>query len=249
MSSKKILNRRQFWGRIWPKILRTVKKNGLFLPGERILVALSGGPDSVCLAHALWLLSRKWNLRLHLVHFHHGLRPGADRDALWTQKWARQFQLPLTIRKLPVPATAQKRRKGLEEAGRTLRYRSLLQLAKKLGCVKIATGHTLDDQAETVLWSLLRGRDSGISAIPVRRPIAPGARIQVIRPLLNLRKGEVFQYLKSHGLRYRTDPSNRSKRFLRNRIRHELLPLLETFNPNIRERLIKCLPMGLGPKT
>lgn len=205
--------------------------------GDRVLAAVSGGPDSVCLAHYLSQARRRRGFWLELLHVHHGLRPkDADRDAAFAQKLGEILGTPVTIVHAPVALQAAARGKGLEDAGRELRYRAFADCAKKLACNKVATAHQLDDQAETVLLHLMRGtRLKALAGIPPRRPLAPG--IEVIRPLLPLTKKEVLEYLSLHGLKYRVDKSNFSLQFTRNWVRRKVLPLMETQNPKIREHL------------
>ena len=131
---------------------------------------------------------------------------------------------------------ARKRRQGIEDAARRLRYLALARQARKLGCNKVATGHHLDDQAETVLLHLLRGtRLAALAGIPPRRRLAP--RVEIIRPLLPVTRAEVLAYLAVHGLKARDDRSNRDVHFTRNWVRRRVLPLLEKRNPRIREHL------------
>ncbi|MFA6092309.1 MAG: tRNA lysidine(34) synthetase TilS [Elusimicrobiota bacterium] len=217
----------------------------LIAPKDRVLIAVSGGPDSVCLAHHLRGLARKRRLKLALAHFHHGLRGReADRDAAFVRGLALRLGLPLFERSLPVQETARKERRSLEDAGRSLRYRALAGLARAEGFDKIATGHQLDDQAETLLLHLLRGTQAkGLAGIPAKRPLlrSPQGRgradIELIRPLLPLRRAQILRYLREHGLSYRKDLSNDCEEFTRNWVRRKLLPLLESKSPRIREHL------------
>lgn len=219
------------------------RAEGLVSPGDRVVVALSGGADSVCLTHHLARLAPRLGLRLAAVHFHHGLRgPEADRDAAFSARLAERLGVPFTLERLAVARAAARRRRGLEDAGRFLRYRALGSLARRLGMNKAAVGHHLDDQAETILAHLLRGtKAKGLGGIPPRRPLrearGSGAEVELIRPLLALSRAEVLAYLKAYRLPYRVDRSNRSERFTRNWIRRRVLPLLARRNPRIREHL------------
>jgi len=152
---------------------------------------------------------------------------------------------------VPVRGLAGERGQGLEAAARKLRYQALARAARRLGCNKVATGHHLDDQAETVLLHLLRGiRLAALAGISPCRPLAKG--ITLVRPLLPLRRSEVMLYLKLHGLKCRQDKSNRDTHFTRNWVRRKVLPLLETRNPQVRERLagvaeqVRSLKLGCG---
>lgn len=231
------MSKQSFHARIWSKLLAFNRVRGLIRPGDRILAAVSGGPDSVCLAHFLHRLSRRRNIHVRLMHLRHGLRgKEADRDARCVESLGKKLGLPVVSRALPVSGFARRSRRGIEAAGRALRYRALLREARKQGCRKVATGHQMDDQAETLILNLLRGtRAKGLAGIPAIRPLGKGVR--VIRPLLALSREEVLEYLSYHRLSYRLDKTNRSLRFTRNWVRRRVLPLLETKNPRIREHL------------
>jgi tRNA(Ile)-lysidine synthase len=213
------------------------RAEGLLRPGDRVLAAVSGGPDSVCLAHHLSRLSAKRRLTLALVHFHHGLRGReADLDAAFVRALAARLGAAYLERGLQVARTSLAEGRSLEDAGRALRYRALAELARKGRFDKVATGHQLDDQAETLLLHLLRGtKAKGLAGIPVKRPLIQ--RVMVIRPLLVLTRKEVLAYLQAYGLDYRKDKSNSSEKFTRNWVRARLLPLLEEKSPRIREHL------------
>jgi len=233
------LNRKQFAARVWSKLVVFDKEHSLLRPGRRILAAVSGGPDSVCLAHWLSVQARQKNLTVELVHVHHGLRGrAADGDARFVEKLGAKLGLPVTIVRAPVKALAAKRGLGLEEAGRKERYRVLGERARRGRFTAVATGHQLDDQAETVLLHLLRGTSlEGLGGIPVKRPLRPG--VELIRPLLPLTRAEVRLYLKRHDLECREDASNSDPKFTRNWVRRDILPLLEKRAPGVKERLAK----------
>ena len=202
-----------------------------------MLAAVSGGPDSVCLAHWLSVQARRKNLSVALVHVHHGLRKrAADRDAEFVRKLGKTLGLPVCVVRAPVLASAARRGLGLEEAGRLERYRALAARARRGRYSAVATGHQLDDQAETVLLHLLRGTSlEGLGGMPIKRPLAPG--VELIRPLLALTRDEVLLYLKRHGLSWRDDASNRDPRFTRNWVRRDVLPRLEKRAPGVKTRL------------
>jgi tRNA(Ile)-lysidine synthase len=232
-----MMRKKEFAARIWAKLVAGEKRLGFPKAGDRILAAVSGGPDSVCLAHYLTQAARRKGCAVTLIHIHHGLRgKEADKDAAFVKDLGAKLGLPVVLRRVRVAAHAAKRGKGLEDAGRDLRYKVFLREARRLGCRQVATGHHMDDQAETVLLNLLRGtRAEGLAGIPPRRPLA--ARIEVLRPLLVLTRADILAYLKVQGLSHRTDRSNRSLTFTRNWMRRKVLPLLETKNPRIREHL------------
>jgi len=231
------MRRREFAARVWSKLLAFDRQEGLLQRSDRILAAVSGGPDSVCLAHFLSTLGRRKGFAVSLLHVHHGLRGReADHDARFVTALGKRWGLPVAVVAVPVRSLARARRGGIEEAARKLRYQALLREARRLRCNKVATGHHLDDQAETVLLHLLRGsRLAALAGISPRRRLS--RKIALIRPLLPLRRREIMAYLQVHGLKGRRDSSNSNERFTRNWIRRRVLPLLESRNPRIRERL------------
>jgi tRNA(Ile)-lysidine synthase len=217
------LRRKEFAAKVWSKLVSTP----LFTRGDRVLAAVSGGADSVCLAHFLAHLSRRRGFSLRIVHVHHGLRGrDADRDAEFTARLGKALGLETAVIRIKIAG------KG-EAAARRARYAALVKEARRRKCGKIALAHQLDDQAETVLLNLIRG--SKFAGIPARRPLAPG--IEAVRPLLPVSRSEVLTYLKLHGLKHRVDKTNRDDAFTRNWIRRKVLPLLESRNPRIREHL------------
>ncbi len=196
--------------------------------GDLVLVAVSAGPDSTALLHALAQLRPVFSLRLRAVHIHHGIRGReADRDARAAGSLARKLKLPFSLRKVDAPAYASKRKLSLETAARELRYAALGAAAKRCRADRIATGHTLDDQAETVLLNLLRGAGPrGLAGIP---PV----RGRIIRPLLGVSRAEVERYLKDQGLSYRLDRSNADLAHTRNQLRHRIMPALKRIQPAV----------------
>lgn len=211
----------------------------LVTPRDRVLAGVSGGADSVCLAHWLNAQRAKGRIRaLTLVHFHHGLRGrAADRDAASVRALAERLGAGFHEERLPVRAAAGTRRAGLEDAGRALRYAALARLSRSGGHTKVALGHHADDNAETFLLHLLRGtKAAGLAGIPPRRPLA-GCRAEVVRPLLALTRAEARSYCREFGLAWREDASNRDTDFTRNWVRRKLIPLMESKSPRLREHL------------
>jgi tRNA(Ile)-lysidine synthase len=231
------VRRKQFAARIWSKLIAFEKAQNLLERGDHVLAAVSGGPDSVCLAHFLCALRRRKGLRVSLLHVHHGLRGAqADRDAHSVLVLGEALGAPVVVIKEDAARRARQRGKGLEDAGRELRYAAIRRTATRLGCNKAATGHQLDDQAETVLLHLLRGTKlSALGGIPPKRPLADG--LTLIRPLLPLSRAEVLEYLKVHELKHRLDRSNLSDKFTRNWLRLRILPELSKRQPRVREHL------------
>ncbi|MBI3552932.1 MAG: tRNA lysidine(34) synthetase TilS [Elusimicrobia bacterium] len=231
------MRRKQFAARVWSKLILFERSERLLQRGDHVLAAVSGGPDSVCLAHFLSVLRRKRGFQLSLLHVHHGLRGRqADGDERFVLRLGESLGVPVLAVKAAVAARAEERRKGLEDAGRELRYAAMVKAASRLKCNKAATGHQLDDQAETVLLQLLRGtRLSALGGIAPRRRLGRG--LALIRPLLPLSRREVLEYLEVHGLSFRLDRSNLSPRFSRNWLRLKALPLLLQKHPRAREHL------------
>ncbi len=221
----------------------------LLRPGLRLAVAVSGGADSVALLRALCERSGELGLVLHAAHLHHGLRGAeADADLEFCRELAASLGLPFHEARVDTAAEAladPKSGKGaetIEEAARRLRYAWFRQLLSKELLHAVATAHTLDDQAETVLAKFLRGAwTEGLAGIAPKLDTPEGA---ILRPLLGTTRAEVEAYLNAIGQGWREDSSNRNVSFTRNRIRHELLPLLESWNPQLRSHLAQMATLA-----
>ncbi len=213
---------------IYKKFRKTVTRLRLIEPGDKVLVAFSGGQDSMALVELLLELRREMPIGIVVAHFNHKLRPGAGADEEFAKTAARKRRLPYVTGSRNVRLYAKRRRLNLEEAARELRYDFLRKAARRVGATKIATGHTLTDQAETVLMRILRGTGlqglGGISACPDDR---------LIRPLLDVERAETEAFLKRRGLLFRTDETNLDSRILRNRIRLETLPSFSRVDPSV----------------
>jgi tRNA(Ile)-lysidine synthetase-like protein len=200
----------------------------------RIVVGVSGGADSVCLLQVLCQLAQEYGLQLHVAHLNHMLRPEAAADAAFVQELAHRRGLPVTVGYARVGAIAGRLRLGLEEAGRLARYRLFDCVADRVGAQRIAVAHHADDQVETVLLNILRG--AGPAGLAGMRP----RRGRIIRPLLFATREEIAAYCRDQGLAWRRDASNLSREFLRNRIRHQLLPLLrKEYNPGLDRAILR----------
>ncbi|WP_246560371.1 tRNA lysidine(34) synthetase TilS [Geobacter grbiciae] len=214
------------------KVLAFSTEYSLFTPGDTVVVAVSGGADSVALLDILISLS---DLRLNLVvaHLNHSLRGAeSDGDERFVADLAASRGLPFAGEKADVRALSIRERLSLEDAGRRARYEFFDQVATQYGARSVALAHHADDQAETLLLRLLRG--AGVTGLSAMAPRRDG---RFVRPLLTLSRSEIEGYLHGRGLRFRIDSSNADTAFLRNRIRHELIPHLVRFNPEISRRL------------
>jgi tRNA(Ile)-lysidine synthase len=215
-------------------VRETLRRHAMLAGGERVLVAVSGGADSVALLHALRRLAPELALSLAVAHVHHGLRPEADADAELVEALCRAWALPATVARISVVAGT-----SIEAAARAARYAALTREAERVGAQRIAVGHTADDQAETVLMRVLEGAGPrGLAGIP---PV----RGRVIRPLIEVRRVEIVAELERAGLAWREDASNRDPRFLRARVRHQLIPhLRESYNPAIVDALVRVASLA-----
>ena len=196
---------------------------------DRVLAAISGGPDSIALLHILHSSSKELGITLRAAHLNHMIR---GRDALLDQRavvsFCKKHSIPLSVKSINVPAMARSQKISLEDAGRRARYEFLEETADRVGASKIAFGHTADDNVETVLMRLVTGAGMrGLLGIPARRG-------RIVRPLIDSWRSEIEEYCRAHNLKPRIDKSNYDAKYLRNRVRHKLIPLLKTFNPNFK---------------
>lgn len=232
----------------------SIRKHSMFRRGGRVLVGVSGGPDSLALLSALVALAPELKITLRACYVDHGLRPAAARrEQALVRRYGKLWGVPVTVVKARVT-----RRGGQspEAAARRARYDALWAVAKRLRCRAVAIGHTADDQAETVLMWILRGTGTaGLAGIPPCRLITPvsgtGYRIKsglrLVRPLLETPREEVTAYLKQQGIRPLLDRSNLSARFTRNRIRRDLIGRLEReYNPRLRQHLCSLAEIVRG---
>lgn len=212
-------------------VLKTIKQYALIAPGDKVVLGLSGGPDSLCLLHVLKGFEAELGFTLSALHLNHGIREDSDDDAAWLQGHCVGLGVPLTVIRRDVTAIASELGTSVEEAGRIERQKALLSF----GADKVALAHNRDDQAETVLMRILRGTGThGLAAMEYRR--ADG----VIRPLLDVSRAEIEEYCAANGLTPLRDSTNTEPIYTRNKIRLELLPEIETeYNPNIRETLAR----------
>ena len=214
------------------KAVRTAENHGMLAHGDHVLAGVSGGPDSVALLHLLLLLAPKFSLEIGIAHVNHCLRQAeSDRDANFVSFLATKLDLPYHECRVDVSKYRKKHKLSLEEAARRVRYTFFNKIAMENRYGSIALGHNCDDNAELVLMNILRGSGSlGISGIPALR-WRNDPRLKIIRPLISSGRAEIIAFLEKYNLEYVLDSSNSDTRFLRNRIRHRLLPLLrESYN-------------------
>ncbi len=219
-----------------------IQKHHLILHDAPLLVAVSGGPDSVCLLDILVKLQDKLNIRLHVAHLNHQLRGAeSEADAQYVAELAHRLGVPATIGQRDVKAYRREHHASLEEAAREVRYAFLAETARKVGADRVAVGHTRNDNIETILMHLLRGTGTrGLRGLqPNSRWPSSDGGINIIRPLLPVSRQETADYCQAHRLAPRLDSSNLSLSPLRNRIRLELLPLLQSYNPQVTEALLR----------
>lgn len=221
------------------RVRDTIAAHGMLRAGERVLVAASGGPDSVALIHVL----RDLSYSIEIAHFDHQTRGGASAaDARFVTRLAKRLGAPCHLETRPVAREAREAGKSFEQHARDARYAFLLRIARERSIAVIATGHHADDQAETVLLRIIRG--SGVHGLAGIPPVRVADGIRIVRPLLACTRSEILAYLKARRLRYRVDVTNMDRSFPRNRVRHELLPLLQrAYNPGVRAALLRLAEM------
>ena len=210
-----------------------IRDHDMIPPGAKVLCAVSGGADSVCLLH---VLSQREDITLVAAHYNHHLRGAeSDRDEIFVRELCKEWHIPCEIGHGDVAAEAKARKQGIEETARQMRYEFLYATAQKIGADRIATAHNADDDLETLLLNLTRGTGlQGLTGIPPRQGI-------LIRPLLTTTRKEIMKYLRIYHLPHVEDSSNADETYTRNRMRRQVLPLLEEFNPALRENSIDTI--------
>jgi tRNA(Ile)-lysidine synthase len=230
-------------------VMSFIRRERLFLPGERVVVGVSGGPDSLSLLHVLWMCQEALDIDLHVAHLNHLIRGvESDRDAAFVAQQATGWGIPCTVEARDVPAVARERKLAIEEAARRVRYAFLSDVARTVGATRIAVAHNADDQSETVLMHWLRG--AGLAGLRGMLPAVRMADLRLfgcpaevgdlwlVRPFLEVPRAEVERDCRKYSLEPRFDRSNLDTTLYRNKLRHELLPHLEReYKPHFGEIL------------
>ena len=225
-------------------VFNTINKYNLIKPNDSIIIGVSGGPDSVALLKILYSinLAKNLHLRLFVAHINHQLRgKSSEKDAQFVQNLSKDLSLPFLLKSVNVQEIANQTKRSIEETARIERYKYFGELSQRHNVAIVALGHTADDNAETVIHRIIRGTGlMGLGGIPINRPLVAGSSIQVVRPLLFTWRREIIEYLRKKQINYRTDESNYETTYLRNKIRLELIPLLEKqYNPNIKNSIVQ----------
>jgi tRNA(Ile)-lysidine synthase len=216
------------------QVQQTIQDYQMLERGQSVLVAVSGGADSMVLLHTLWQLCEPLALQLYVAHLNHQMRANANEDARFVEATAHQLGLQCICQASDVPVYQQQHKLSPEDAARRVRYAFLRATATHLRTDRIAVGHTADDQAETVLFHLLRGSGlRGLGGIP---PV----RARIVRPLIRVSRADILAYARTHRLQFREDPSNVQRHYTRNRLRLDLLPVLrQHYNPRLVQSLCR----------
>jgi tRNA(Ile)-lysidine synthase len=220
--------------KVWEIFCASIKKNSLLKSKDKVVIAVSGGADSMCLLHLFWRLLKKTELNLIVVCFDHGLRKESKKELKIVEKFSQTLRIPFIKKTFDVSKYAKENSLSIETAGRDLRYEHLIKIAKEYKFNKIATAHNANDNAETVIMRILRGSGS-LTGIPQKRKA--DKKIEIIRPLLSVKRKLIESYVKKHKIPFCNDKSNFSIKFTRNKVRLLLFPILEQINPLIVDHL------------
>ena len=216
------------------KILNTINKYNLIQKGDKIVIGVSGGPDSMCLLDSLYCLKEKLSIEIFVAHINHMIREEADEETEYVKEYCKNKNIKCYVKKADVEKLAKEQKLGTEEMGRKIRYEFFNEVAQKENANKIATAHNLNDNVETVLMNILRGSGiSGLKGIEISRK---ETNIEYIRPIRECERQEIEKYCKEQNLDPRIDKTNFESIYNRNKIRNDLIPYLKKeFNPNVLE--------------
>ena len=211
------------------EVLTTIKKYNLIEEGDKIVIGVSGGPDSICLLHILHALKTKLNFEIYVAHINHMIRDVADEETEYVKSFCSNLGIECFVKKTDVVKIAKEQGKGTEETGRNIRYDFFNEVLERVGGNKIATAHNKNDRVETVIFNILRG--SGLSGLKGIEAIREN---KYIRPLIEMERKDIEEYCNKHELNPQYDESNNENIYTRNKIRNELIPYIKKeFNPNI----------------
>ncbi len=227
---------------IWEKFKKNILDNKLVVSGDKILLAVSGGADSIVMTSLFCMLKKIMNIELVVVNFNHNLRKESVKEAEIVKKFASDLKIECVLKDLKTEEYALRQNISVETAGRQLRYLELENVAKQYKCNKIATAHNMNDNAETVLMWLLRGTGTeGLCGIPITRKI--NKNLSIIRPLLSVSRDLIDGFVKEKNIKFCTDKSNFKCDYTRNKIRLKILPQLEKINPSVVEHMynLSCI--------
>lgn len=224
--------KKQISSAVVQKALKFIREQELLKNGDAVVVGISGGPDSIFLLKLLLIIQNIFNLKIYAAHINHKLRgKEADDDEEFVNEFCKKNKIECVIESRDIKKIAQETKRSIEETARLERYKFFNEVLQKFKANKIATGHTLNDNAETMIFNLIRGSGvSGLRGIPVKRD-------NIIRPLLGLTKDEIIDFLKEEKIPFRVDSSNLDEDFTRNFIRNKVIPLLLELNPSLYETL------------
>lgn len=215
--------------------LEKIRNSNLIQKGDKILIAFSGGPDSVFLYHVLKYMQKDFELKISLLYVNHNLRTDVQEDIDFTKEFSERNRVPFYIESVNVNDYVIKNKKSTELSARELRYMKLNEVLNSIGYDKIATGHNLDDNVETIIFRLLRGTSvKGLKGIPEKRE-------NIIRPILEFEKKEILSFLNENNENYITDYTNNENDYTRNYIRNELFPMFSKINPSFRKKVSELI--------
>ena len=211
------------------EVLKTIKTYNLINKGDKVVVGVSGGPDSICLLHVLYTLKQELGIEIFVAHINHMIREAADSETKYVQNICKKLDIKCFVKKENVTYLAKQQKKGTEEIGRQIRYEFFNEILTETDSNKIATAHNSNDRAETVILNILRGSGiSGLKGIEVMR------EQKYIRPLIDINRTDIEKYCKENGLNPRYDESNDENIYSRNKVRNIIIPYIKKeFNPNI----------------
>jgi len=211
------------------EVLKTIKKYNLINEGDKIVIGVSGGPDSICLLHILHQFEEELKIKLYVAHINHMLREVADSETEYVQEICKTLGIECFVKKVDILKLSKEQKKGTEEVGRNVRYEFFNEILEKTNSNKIATAHNSNDRAETVLLNILRG--SGLSGLKGIEVIRDG---KYIRPIIEINREEIEKYCEENNLKPKYDESNNENIYSRNKVRNEIIPYIKKeFNQNI----------------